>query len=162
MRFILLLFLFFGLSLNACPVDNITLKSATAQPWAGGVCCKSGTNYVIQIEKPTSKNELIPEDLWIGDKSFPVSISENEKDGKAHNAIKQVNGKNIEYSFSVGTEYDQSMTNPKGPEPKKDISKPLPIKYAGAALISYHYKGKTKTYYFIVPSFQNMPAQNYP
>lgn len=44
-----------------------TVTKATSQQWAGGPCCKSGTDYRVYITTGTSNATLEIEEVWLAD-----------------------------------------------------------------------------------------------
>jgi hypothetical protein len=52
--------------------QKVTLVSATAQSWAGGVAGLSGDNYHFTIEFTRFKNEPLPDTIWIGNNPIPL------------------------------------------------------------------------------------------
>lgn len=41
------------------------IKKATQQDWAGGVCCATGTNYVVTIETDFSADAVSLREIWL-------------------------------------------------------------------------------------------------
>lgn len=124
---------------------EIEILSATSQKWTGGIKGSgSGVNYVFVIVVPLSLQELVIDELWIGETFHKPQISKNENLGN----LKFQAGDTL---YIYASDYFKSPDNPKldtneqptEPETFVENMKP-PYKYSGAALIGYTVGGERK------------------
>lgn len=45
--------------------QSIQVKSATSQHWAGGICCRHGVNYTINLKVIRNKTAILLDTLWL-------------------------------------------------------------------------------------------------
>lgn len=58
---------------NNVNAQSINLIHATSQGWAGGVCCRQGENYNIQLKIVLGKTPVVLDSLWL--KGYCMSIA---------------------------------------------------------------------------------------
>ena len=114
--------------------QSIKLLEASSQSWSGGVCCRSGVNYVIRLECLDQKQNITIDTVWIGNKAFfklhPYEFSVEKS---------LVKGKTI-YKVTFGESHDEHK--PDGPySTTGKLSKNPP--YKGKNVVVYH-DGKKK------------------
>lgn len=70
-RFLLIngLVILFGQSFS----QRMSILSVTKQNWSGGICCRTGTNYNIQIKLFDQKKEIKLDSLWM--EGYCVDVS---------------------------------------------------------------------------------------
>jgi hypothetical protein len=148
-------------SLLLCIVLNtsaqtVKLISATEQSWSGGMAGHHGTNYLVTIMFGDS---AIPDTLWINGGFYPINIANNDTIRKIYDHKHHT----ITYKLYAGEAYVDFGLG--GPDPIKKKQQEALVKkphkeYAGAALITYQYKGQQQS--FLIKTFEQLEGLNYP
>ena len=141
--------------------QTVRVLNSTQQSWSGGVAGRYGTNYYFEVEFSNFHSEPLPDTLWIGQK--PISLYLSEAHAAALANMKCSRKKNtITYQINAGTSYDDYASHyaPPGQEEKKELIH-APLKYKGAALLSYRYMGK-RHFFEITKVKTAYPPVNYP
>jgi hypothetical protein len=134
--------------ISACSVGHtaaqkLKVLSATRQSWSGGVAGHHGVNFGFEIE---TKEKVVFDSLYINHSGYKLTAR--------HDSIK--------HTFTLRT--GESYTDPgfeRGAVKQVNNNKPLPPRvYSGAALITYHYNGKTEL--LDIKEVKSLPALNYP
>ncbi len=63
--------------------QQIKIVSATCQHWAGGICCRSGVNYSIQLRVIKVKQSIVLDSLWMEGNCADISKYKFEKINKS-------------------------------------------------------------------------------
>lgn len=130
MRTIFLFILFFLITFTMFAQD-IKLRGATSQSWAGGVCCRSGINYVITLESADTTAELKVDTVWVGNTCYYNS------DAATISVIRNVVGGKGEYNIQVSEVWDERVEPYSGSQVPK-----VKCPYSGEANIICHFKKK--------------------
>jgi hypothetical protein len=143
-----------------CFSQDFKLIKATSQHWAGGVCCRYGINYVIQIE--TKSDKFNPDTAWINGNYYPLdfSVRPYPLNTKKYDSLKHI----YVFSFTVRESHDDAphpYFNNNIPKVDSAAIKAAPKKeFKGAALITYQKKKKQCT--FVIKEFKVLPNLAYP
>jgi len=138
-------------SIGITNAQKIVVVNATRQDWSGGVAGHYGANYRISVKMDTSFIKL--DSLYFNGQACKLFVNRPGEDNVAYN--------NTSHSYIISaseSHYEENM--PMGDDTKeKAISAPL-RHYAGAALITYYYKGKKQL--LVVKQMQSLPPIDYP
>jgi len=143
------------LFLNVCSAQTIKLVKATRQAWSGGVAGSHG--YYYRIEFQTKLKNLTPDTVWINNMVYPADFS-----GKNGGYIRKVDSVTHEMTYSILI--DEAHNDFRGPlkqQKNTPPEKPEHIRqFQGVAMISYELKHKQ--HFYIIKSFTELKALNYP
>lgn len=82
--------------------QSVKVIRATSQGWAGGICCKHGVKYVINLKVIRSKQPITLDTLWL--EGFARDMSDQNK--------KKLNRKDtLSIQISDGISYDDGLIN---------------------------------------------------
>lgn len=127
----LLSFTIINLNINLCANKHFKLLSATSSSWTAGTeRGGSGNEYYFKIIVK-SKQEIIFDSVWIGNRSSKIFISKKQKSISSA-PIDYFKGDTITLRISMSNNIIKQVKSP------KKISK--------GALLSYRIKGKLKYY----------------
>lgn len=121
--------------------QSIKINNVSAQNWAGGVCCKHGTNYFIELQTKRNLKHYELDSVWINHYPFDVTVYkfekiEGKKKGKTLVRVNVVIDKQEHEFLAVDNQPVEKL------EKKEELVKPT---FEGLGLIIYKYKGKRKT-----------------
>ncbi|NOZ45497.1 MAG: hypothetical protein GXO79_01820 [Chlorobi bacterium] len=134
-----LIILLFSFCLFGCFSKDFKVIDATSQKWVGGIPGSGkGTNYVIKVISFKNNKYLHINQVWIGDEYYNVKALKNPA---------LINETSFEKNDTLYIKIHKYIrTNMLGEvvKPKATEESKVPIKYDGAALIGYTYRGKKK------------------
>jgi len=154
--FIFCIALFLSKELGA---QTVRVINSTEQRWSGGVAGRTGVNYSFVIEFSKYKQEPLPDTLWIGQEPIAILITDSSF-SKNINTKRTCNKHTVRFEINVGTSHDEN-TDRFPVQEKPTVSAHPPMKYKGAALLSYLYNGK-QCYYEISKFLKVYPPLSYP
>ena len=144
----------------SCLAQSIKLIKSTDQSWSGGVAGRSGDNYNFVISCTGLSAAFIPDTLWIGEESLPLSNGDTIINGH----VKITYSKNktaAKIEVNARTEKDEYNMRNALPGAEKKASFHPPFAFKGAGLLGYRYKGRQ--HYFTIGRFTKIfPPINYP
>ena len=89
----------------------IRLVSATCQRWAGGICCRSGINYHIQLKVAKRKALVKLDSLWMNGNCVDISKYNDHVNNKTSSLITLRESVSRENGMTVGNEcFDETKT----------------------------------------------------
>lgn len=144
-----------GIVLILLPLcSKVKVLDATSQEWAGGVYASGyGTNFKITMVARGSSDQLVINDLWIGEDHFEVvAVKDLSRRGDALFAKKDTVyvSAGITYKPDENGRYKKTETG----------SKKAPDRYDGQALLGYTWKGKQK--YVRIDEIRSLEKLIYP
>lgn len=149
-----IMFLVLALQLSTANAQKVfKVIDATSLAWAGGLPQNgSGINYTIKVVLLTSKKVTF-DDIWIGAKygllqthSFSYADGRTLKEGDTALLIYTI------HEFPEGSPMQQVYNN--------EVSKPVPIRFKGDALIGFSCGGLKR--FRTIAKFRELPVANYP
>ena len=146
--------------LCACNAEaqKLTVTGAVKGSWSGGVAGHYGTRYTFTINCVQLKGELVPDTLWLENKAFPLVAHSRFPDDNNLKCTRTKAGMILEIKAAIS--HDQYTGQNELSGTGKVQMRP-PVKYKGAALLSYRYGGREQ-YFEIKKIITNLPPVNYP
>lgn len=122
--------------------QQIKVISATSQGWAGGVCCRTGINYNIQLRILNPKHSLKLDSLWM--EGYCVNISD-------YGISKREKSDTVFLRLQKGVTWDEGMPTDNWcfNSTRKGV------------IISYYLNGKKK-WLDVTPYIKELEFQAYP
>jgi hypothetical protein len=69
----ILIVCFVSFQRNSANAQSIKLKAGSHQPWAGGMCCRYGHTYDIQLEIIQEKSPVVLDSMWLNGSCINIS-----------------------------------------------------------------------------------------
>jgi|GEM_PF-6941314 len=131
----LMIFLFVQ---TGAPGQDLRLVSATRQPFDGGAPGTSGTRYEIELKTTRESCGAQPDTIWIGNKTYPLLISEENNTTK-YNTLRIRGEKGNIFKIRIMEMVTQPVTHgvPSGTHDQASQGSLQSRTFKGEALVSY-------------------------